>query len=85
MISTSDRNVSVLEPAESLAQAADNSLTKPAPSSEHSDEFETATSSPAEPRSEEDQEITFRIRSGSHSQEYAFKLVCSIRFHLEPL
>ena len=83
-IETSDQNVSVLEPDESLAQAADNALTRPDSSAEHTDEFATATCSPAETGSEEDQEVGFRLRSRSYSQEYAFKINRSHSFHLGP-
>ena len=36
--------------------------------------FATAISSPAETGSEEEQEVAFRIRSRSYSQEYAFQM-----------
>ena len=68
----SDRMVSGRDLDQPLAQAADNDLTRPDSSSEHTDGFATATSSPAETVSEEDQEVAFRLRSRSHSQEYAF-------------
>ena len=44
-----------------LAQANDNDLTSPDSSTEHTDGFATAISSPAETGSEEDQEVAFRL------------------------
>ena len=74
---TSDIMVSARDLDQSLAQAADNDLTRPASSSDHTDEFATATSSPAETDPTEDQEVAFRLRSESHSQEYAFNMPTS--------
>ena len=73
MSRTSDKMVSGRDLDQPLAQADDNDLTSPDSSSEHTDGFVTAISSPAETGSEEDQEVAFRLRSWSHTQEYAFK------------
>ena len=64
-----------------LAQAADNNLPRPDSSSEHTDEFASAISSPAEAGSAEEKEVAFRLRSESHSQEYAFNMDTSHIFH----
>ena len=82
MTSTSDTNVSVMEPNQSFAQAADNNLTRPDPPTDHTAAFATATSSPPETGSEEDQEVAFRLSSRSYSQEYVFKMHRSRSFQL---
>ena len=60
---TSNRDVSNMKGFMSFARSADTYFTKPNLSAEHSDEFATATSSPVETDSEENQEIAFRLRS----------------------
>ena len=86
MSRSSARMVSGRDVYPPLAQAADKDLTRHDSSSEHTDGFATATSSPAETGSEEDQDVTFRLRSGSHSEEYAFiiKWIVHIHFTLYP-
>ena len=84
MTSTCARMESGREIDQSSAQAAYTDLPGPDSSSEHNDEFATATSSPAETGSEEDNELAFRLRSRSHSQEYEFLLDRSHSFHLGP-
>ena len=76
MTRASDRVVSGRDLEQSFAKTADNAI-PPALSSEETDEFATASSSPAETCSEEDQEVTFRLRSESHSQSYAFNMTGS--------
>ena len=72
--SSSVIQLSGLEGDKSSAKDADNAITTHDLSSQHTDEFATVTSSPAETGSEEDQEVAFRLRSRSYSQEYAFKM-----------
>ena len=83
MSRSSARMVSGRDVDPPLAQAADKDLRRPDSSSEHTDGFATATSSPAETGSEEDQDVTFRLRSGSQSRVCIYnKMDRSHSFHL---
>ena len=70
MNSTSDTNDSVLEPNQSLAQVADNDLTIPDPSTDHTVEFATATSSREETDSQAEPAIAFDLRSRTLSMYF---------------